>query len=183
MDPAWLVTSASSFSLQLNSAPFTSPACSTALVPAACQGWRQFIYSTSHNAVFMQYWLLNYNTACPSGWTAFGADCFTSSPASPLTGGPLTAGNLASAVFNGTATAGNDTVSLSDGALAAAVSNPDSVLDLSAQWNTAEFAVVGGGGGSQAVFGLCTNLAVRISPRQGTWRQARYLTHRTAPPG
>ena len=58
-------------------------------------------------------------------------------PGQPLTGGPLTAGNLASAVFNGTATAGNDTVSLSDGALAAAVSNPDSVLGLSAQWNTA----------------------------------------------
>ncbi len=82
MDPAWLVTSASSFSLQLNSVPFTSPACSTALVPAACQGWQQFIYSTTHNAVFMQYWLLNYNTACPSGWTALGADCFTNSPAS-----------------------------------------------------------------------------------------------------
>ena len=166
-DSGTTVASVGSFSLQLNSSFFTSPACSTALVPAVCQGWQQFIYSSTANVVFMQYWLLNYNTTCPAGWSAFGGDCFTNSPATTLTGGPLTAANLAGAVFNGIATAGNDTVSLSDGSLAAAVSNPDSMVNLSTNWTTAEFAVVGDGGGSQANFGAGTTLAARTSVDNG----------------
>jgi len=167
-DSGTVVTSVGSFSLQLNSAPFTSPACSTALVPAVCHGWQQFIYSTNANMVFMQYWLLNYNTTCPTGWATFGGDCFTNSPATTLTGGPLTAANLASAVFNGIATGGNDAVSLSDGGLAASVSNPDSMLNLSPNWTTVEFTVVGDGGASQAVFGAGTTLAVRTSVDNGS---------------
>jgi hypothetical protein len=169
-DTGTVVTSVGTFSLQLNSQFFTSPACATALVPAVCQGWQQFIYSSTSNIVFMQYWLINYDTTCPAGWTTFGGDCFTNSPATTLTGGPLTAANLASEVLNGIATggAGNDTVSLSDGGLAAAVSNPDSMLDLSAGWTTAEFAAVGDGGGSQATFGAGTTLAVRTSVANGS---------------
>jgi hypothetical protein len=167
-DTGSTVTSVGNFSLQLNSAPFTSPACSTALVPAVCQGWQQYIYSSTFNVVFMQYWLLNYNTTCPAGWMTSGGDCFKNSTASTLTGGPLTAANLASAVFNGIATSSNDAVSLSDGTLAAAVSNSDSVLDLSPNWTTVEFAVVGDGGGSQANFGAGSTLAVRTSVDNGS---------------
>jgi hypothetical protein len=168
-DTGTVVTSVGNFSLQLNSAPFTSPACSTALVPAVCHGWQQFIYASTSNIVFMQYWLLHYNTTCPTGWISFpGGDCFENSPARTLTGGPITAANLAGALFNGIATSTNDTVSLSDGTIAAAVSNPDNVLTLSPNWMTVEFAVVGDGGGSQAVFGAGTTLAVRTAVDNGS---------------
>jgi hypothetical protein len=167
-DSGSVVTSVSNFSLQLNAAPFTSPACSTALVPAACQGWQQFLYSSTSNVVFMQYWLLNYNKTCPAGWIVSGGDCFTNSPATTLSKGPLTAANLASVFFSGTATSGNDTVALSDGSLAAAVSNSDSMLDLSPNWTTVEFTVVGDGGGSQANFGAGSTLAVRTSVNNGS---------------
>ncbi len=168
-DAGTVVTSVGSFSLQLNSAPFTSPACSGALVPAICQGWQQFIYSSTFNEVFMQYWLLNYDTTCPAGWNPFAGDCYKNSPASTLSGGPLAAANLASAALSGTASGGgNDTASLVDGSLAASVSNADSVLDLSANWMTTEFAVVGDGGGSEAMFGAGSTLTVRTTVNNGS---------------
>ena len=168
-DAGTVVTSVGSFSLQLNSAPFTSPACSGALVPALCQGWQQFLYSTTFNEVFMQYWLLSYDTTCPAGWNPFAGDCYKNSPASTLSGGPLTAANLASAALSGTASGGgNDTTSLVDGSLAASVSNSDSVLDLSANWMTTEFAVVGDGGGSEAMFGAGSTLTVRTTVNNGS---------------
>lgn len=168
-DAGSVVTSVGSFSLQLNSAPFTSPTCATALVPALCQGWQQFIYSSTFNEVFMQYWLLNFDTTCPAGWNPFAGDCYKNSPATTPSGGPLTAANLASAALSGTASGGgNDTASLVDGALAASVSNADSVLDLSAGWMTSEFAVVGDGGGSEAMFGTGSTLTVRTTVNNGS---------------
>ena len=43
-----------------------SPACSGASIPANCQAWQQFVYTTDGNIVFMQYWLIDYNASCPS---------------------------------------------------------------------------------------------------------------------
>jgi hypothetical protein len=168
-DSGSVVTSVGSFSLQLNSSFFASPTCSGALIPADCLGWQQFIYSTTYNEVFMQYWLINYDTTCPGGWYTYGGDCYVNSAATALTGGPLTASNLASAALTGAAASGgNDTVSLVDGSLAAAASNADSVVDLSAYWTTAEFAVVGDGGGSEAMFGSGSTLSVRTAVDNGS---------------
>jgi hypothetical protein len=58
------------FSLQLNAKPFKTPMCGGSPNPL-CLGWQQFLYSTTANQVFMQYWLLTYNTTCPSGWNTF----------------------------------------------------------------------------------------------------------------
>jgi hypothetical protein len=110
---------ANAFSLQLNSQFFSgSPACSGSGNPSGCQAWQQFVYDYDNATgyVFMQYWLINYNATCPSGWNTSSNDCWINSPASTLTGGPLTAGNLASVKLSGSATSGgNDAVSLSIG--------------------------------------------------------------------
>ena len=58
---------ANTFSLQLNTQFFTTPACSGAQTPGNCMGWQQFLYDTHSNDVFMQYWLINYVSTCPSG--------------------------------------------------------------------------------------------------------------------
>ncbi len=45
---------ANTFSLQLNTRPFTTSVCTS----TGCQGWQQFVYSNS-GFVFIQYWLLS----------------------------------------------------------------------------------------------------------------------------
>ena len=44
---------ANTFSLQLNTQFFTTPACSGAQTPGNCMGWEQFLYDTHSNDVFM----------------------------------------------------------------------------------------------------------------------------------
>ena len=60
---------ANTYSLQLNTKPFTSSVCGPSPNPN-CKGWQQFIYSNSVVA-FIQYWLLRYDTACPATWNQF----------------------------------------------------------------------------------------------------------------
>lgn len=151
---------ANTFTLQLNSEFFTSPECAKAADPSKCLGWQQFVYESDTDTVFMQYWLITYNATCPSGWFSYSGDCYTNSPASTVTGGPLTAKELAKVELSGSATAGGeDEVSLSIGSgQASLASAKDSKVDLSAQWNTTEFGVYGDGGGSEAYFGTGTSL-------------------------
>jgi hypothetical protein len=148
------------FSLQLNSEFFSSPACAGAHDPSRCLGWQQFVYTTDPNLVFMQYWLINYNVACPTGWFNYYGDCYTNSPAQRVPDGPLTASDLASTQLEGSADqGGNDQATVYTGVgRAAMVSNPDSVVDLASYWNTSEFGVYGDGGGSEAYFGANTTI-------------------------
>jgi hypothetical protein len=151
---------ANAFSLQLNTEPFATPACSGSSDPAACLGWQQFIYLTSGSAgyILMQYWLLNYNATCPANWATYGNSCYTDSPGSTVT--PLTAQDLASVQFSANAfSGGDDAVSLSVGSgQAAYVSNNDDMLDLASAWNTTEWGVFGDAGGAEAYFGSGTKL-------------------------
>jgi hypothetical protein len=155
------------FTLQLNSEFFTTPVCSGR--DSKCQGWQQFIYETTSSTVFMQYWLLNYDTTCPTGWhtVMYGSAiyCYTNSSASSLPGNALTAAGLATVELQGQATAdGNDQVSMSVGSgQATLVANSDSKLDLSSQWDATEFGVFGDGGGGQANFGRKTTLEAQTS--------------------
>ena len=60
---------ANEFSLQLNTQFFSgSPACAKAGTPSKCLAWQQFVYTTDSNIVFMQYWLIDYDAKCLSGW-------------------------------------------------------------------------------------------------------------------
>lgn len=159
------------FTLQLNTQFFSgSPACSGAASPTKCLAWQQFVYETSSNLVFMQYWLIYFDKTCPSGWESYSAgtsttDCYKNSPASSLPGSALTAAGLATSQLEGiAASGGNDEVSLSNGSgQATEVTNPDSVLDLSAKWNTTEWGVFGDGGGGEAYFGPKTTLEAQTA--------------------
>jgi hypothetical protein len=78
----------------------------------------------------MQYWLINYDATCPSGWYTYGSDCYTNSNAAEVS--TLTASQLATVQMTGSATAGgNDAVPLSVGSgTATSVTNGDSKVDL-----------------------------------------------------
>jgi hypothetical protein len=158
---------ANSFSLQLNTQFFAgSPACSGSSDPAGCQAWQQFVYTyedSSIGYVFMQYWLINYDSTCPSGWYTYSGDCYTNSNAAEVS--TLTASQLGSVQLAATAAAGgNDGVSLSLGSgQATAVTAADSMIDLASSWNTTEWGVFGNGGGSEALFGSNSSLEAQTA--------------------
>lgn len=165
---------ANAFSLQLNSQFFANtPACAGSSDPADCLGWQQFIYARSAsgsgtpNDIFMQYWLIYYDAACPAGWntvTSHGTtDCYTNSPAATVS--TVTAKNLATVKLTGSANStGNDAVSESVGSgKATSVSNSDREIDLASYWNGAEWGVFGDGGGGEADFGTKTTLEAQTA--------------------
>jgi hypothetical protein len=153
---------ANAFSLQLNSQFFSgSPACAKSGDPSGCLAWQQFVYtyeSRRSGDIFMQYWLINYDATCPSGWFSYSSDCYTNSNAATVS--TLTAAELASVNLTSSAASGGlDGVSLSVGSgNATSVTNSDSKVDLATYWNTAEWGVYGDGGGSEANFGSNTTL-------------------------
>jgi hypothetical protein len=146
-----------SFSLQLNSQFFSgSPACARSSDPANCQAWQQFAYTYNGGGtgdLFMQYWLINYDATCPSGWYSYSGDCYTNSAASRVS--EVTAKELATVKLSGSAVSGGeDAVSMSVGSgQATTVTGKDSKVGLAAAWNTTEWGVYGDGGGSAADFG------------------------------
>ncbi len=148
------------FSLQLNTQFFSgSPACATAKSPSKCQAWQQFVYTTDSNIVFMQYWLIDYNATCPSGWFTYSTDCYTNSSASTLGGPALTAKSLATLSLTGSAkSGGNDQVQIITGGHAARATGKDAKIALAGHWNTSEWGVYGDGGGGEAVFGKSNTL-------------------------
>jgi hypothetical protein len=153
-----------SFSLQLNTQAANTGYCQPNLQdpgPVYClDQWQQFVYLDG--ALFMQYWLIGVNGACPSGWGSYDndgqADCWTNStqvvavPAFPLA-------DLGEVTM--TAVAGStDSVTLGVGTTLYAVSQA-SFLGLWNWWNQAEFNVFGPGGGSEVVFDPGSTVLVR----------------------
>lgn len=161
------------FSLQLNTKPFTTPVCAGSPNPG-CLGWQQFIYSTTFNEVFMQYWLLTYNTTCPFGWNTFmfpmSTDiyCWKNSAGGSLSGGPLTVAGLTGTQLTGSASAATDAVVMTTGSGSASASASDNVLRLSNDWKGVEFALVGDCCGTQANFSGGTTINVRTTTHSGT---------------
>lgn len=165
---------ANTFSLQVNTKPFTSPKCAGSPNPG-CLGWQQFIYSTTYNVVFMQYWLLKYNTTCPGGWTTFmfpmSTDiyCYQNSMSGTLSGGALTVAGLTGAQMTTTAAnGGNDTVKLTTATGFASAVAADSLLKLATGWKGVEFAIVGDCCGTQANFSPGTSIRVRTVVHHGS---------------
>jgi len=148
---------ADSYSLQINTNRFVTPLCNDAAAPASCRGWQQFLYSSDGGTVWMQYWLINFNKACPDGWRqspkapAAPVHCVTDSPSVQAPKQPIT--ELINLCLNATAvTGGNDTVTLITKNKAYAQSNADSVFGLHLRWTDAEFLIAGDGNSSQAHF-------------------------------
>jgi hypothetical protein len=158
---------ANAFSLQINSQFFSgSPACDGSSDPSQCQAWQQFVYTYSDTVtglIFMQYWLLNYDATCPSGWYTSGNDCWTNSNANIVD--TVKASDLANIALSGSAASGgNDSVSLAFGAgQATSVTNSDSVLDLASFWTVTEWGVYGDGNASEADFGPGTTLEAQTA--------------------
>jgi hypothetical protein len=167
---------ANSFTLQLNTAPFSSPTCSG----SGCRGWQQFIYSSngsSGGSVFIQYWLLDYSGTCPSGWYTYSNDCYRNS--NTAHGVPAqTISSLGVMSLTGTATAGgaDDTI-LQVGNTLYSVKPGDNVLDLAGRWQIAEFNIFGNGGGSQAVFNAGSSMTVNVTVHSGTTHAPTCIYH------
>ena len=167
INPANNEPAPNTFSLQLNSNFFSTPACAG---HAECEGWEQFVYgdAPAENEVFIQYWLLRYNKKCPGGWSEFkfpmSSDiyCYTNSNASPLSGGRLTASELSGTTFEASAdTSGEDAVVLTTPSGNATATGAGNMLDLASGWKAAEFALVGDCCATQATFSADTTMTVQ----------------------
>lgn len=169
IDPSTGLPAANTYTLQLNTKPFPTLMCVSI---AGCQGWQQFVYESTNNVVYIQYWLLNYNASCPAGWKTYGGDCWRNSAipsAATLPGGPLTVSGLAGATFTGSAdVSGNDTVVLTTASGHATGSGVGALLGLGSAWKGVEFAVVGDGNGTQATFSPGTTFAVHTTTHSNT---------------
>lgn len=159
---------ANTYSIQLNSQFFASPACSGAANPNNCLGWEQFVYSSSERAGFMQYWLINYGSRCPSGgWMSYSGDCYRNSAAVSI---PTEAITLLSGLkLSGAAVSGGqDTLVFTTPSRAYSTTGADSVVTLAKYWNAAEFNVIGDGGGSEAKFNRGSSVTVDIALDDGS---------------
>jgi hypothetical protein len=184
---------ANTYTLQLNSAPFTTSACSGSPTPATCQGWQQFVFDGAGGGGFIQYWLLRYGpagTMCPTprhagscggfawsdGWCPFQfsptgpvycvVNAATAAPAPATPVSSLGSTSLTGSAAGGGAT--SDSIHIGIGSTLHAASGNNYFPDLGTQWQAAEFNVFGDGNGSQAVFGNPTTLTVRTAVSSGT---------------
>jgi hypothetical protein len=166
---------ANAYTLQINTEFFKSTACtgSPNTDPVTgCRGWEQFVFennNVSHRA-YIQYWLIRYNTTCPSGWTQepSGTDIYcvilnNSSGAVGTSAVPVT--NLSQVTLTGTADAGGDSITMTVGGMAYTRAGDNSV-NAAAGWTIAEFNVLGDGGnavgvGSQAGFNAGASIVTR----------------------
>jgi hypothetical protein len=160
---------ANDYSLQLNSNFMNTSACSG---HSGCLAWQQFIYSSGEQAVFMQYWLINYGT-CPSGWNTYGSSCWMNSAAVSVPEIPISELKQLS-VWANAYSGSYDQVGLGTGNYSVPggitafggdfflVKEPDSVLYLTSDWKESEFNIFGDGGGSAATFNSGASLQVLI---------------------
>jgi hypothetical protein len=161
------------YSLQLNTNPFSNTLCGGA-PNRSCVAAQQFLYvsagagvsescSGGVPCVFMQYWLVNYNTdgtTCPdASWhTSAPNSCFKNStngvavPHAPIT----TLGQLA---LTGTAGTSDSAVYTTATTLYSVFQS--SVLGLSSGWQAAEFNILGNAGGSNAHFNSGSSIVVQ----------------------
>jgi hypothetical protein len=158
------------YTLQVNTNPLTSTACGGSPNPS-CRGWEQFVFFNDGTAgsVFIQYWLLRYNTTCPAGWGQFQftgqTDIYCVRNATMGAGTPnQPIGNLANLTLSGTANPAGDSVSFSTGTHVYGAAGDNSVAAASA-WQFAEFNVFGAGGNSAGGGGATFNSGASIVPR------------------
>jgi len=150
------------YTLQINTDFFQSSVCAASPNPG-CRGWEQFVFennNVSHRA-FIQYWLIQYNTTCPAGWTQFpnGSDIYCvilSNSSGAVSTPPVPVTNLGQVTLTGNADAGGDSIVMTIGG-SAFTRVGDNAVNASSGWRIAEFNIVGDGGnavgvGSQATF-------------------------------
>ena len=152
------------YSIQLNSNFMTGTAvCSGHSYEGnACMSWEQFVYSSSEQSAFMQYWLIYYGKTCPSGWNTDAGSCWKNSAAVSVPKEAIS--TLSTQKMAGTAAkGGNDTLTFTVSGKAYSTSGADSVTDLGTAWNQSEFNIIGDGGGSKATFNTGSSITVNIA--------------------
>jgi hypothetical protein len=157
-------STSNTYSIQLNSNFMSKARCHTI---SGCQAWEQFVYSSSSQEAFMQYWLIGQGT-CPSGdWMSDGDDCYMNSAG--VTVPQLAISGLSTMKMSGTAVrAGNNTLVFTADGDAYSTSGKDSVVELALDWNASEFNIIGDGDGSEAVFNTGSSITVKIAVTDGT---------------
>ena len=161
------VYGANSYSLKLNSDFMNTKACNGAKNPSQCLAWLQYVYSSDFTSAFMQYWLINWDTTCPSGWNSYGGDCYTNSTAVGVPKEVIS--KLKTLEISGSAVAGGlDTLIMYVGTTAYKTTGRDSVVYLATAWTESEFNIVGDGGGSEANFNSGSSITVKIAVKNGT---------------
>jgi len=168
---------ADAYTLQVNTNTFASSACAGSPNPS-CQGWEQFVYENNNvsHRVFIQYWLIQYNTACPAGWTQFNFTgsgdiyCFRSTTTASLPAGQPVS-NFGNMTLGASVTTTSDQATITAGSNAAMIVGLNAVA-ASAGWTDAEFNVFGDGGnadgGGQAAFGANSTIVVKTTVHNGT---------------
>ena len=162
---------AGAYTLQINSNFFSSGTCSGSPNPN-CQGWEQFVFlnNGSNGSIVIQYWLIRYNTNCPSGWNQFSFTGSTdiycwrnASSGSPIIPNqPVT--NLDQISLTGAATGATDSIIYNSGTTAYSITGDNSVA-LSAGWTRSEFGIFGYGGNSDGGGEATFNNGSTIVPR------------------
>jgi hypothetical protein len=152
-----------SYSLQMNTSLFVSPACSTS-TNSSCRGWEQLIYDPQTQQAYFEFSLVDYVGNCPqpfvSSYPAGSAKvCYFNSASSSVPA--VAAANLTDVAMLGATNATTDTLTMVVNGKAYALSQP-SVLGLANGWNDAEFNVYGEDNGTQASFNSPTALVVQI---------------------
>jgi hypothetical protein len=151
---------------------------------SGCTVWQQFLYAPDYLVkgkaeVFMQYWLLGWgSSACPGtfGRAGTSSNCVQNSAYVEAPDLPIT--DLGKMALEGTATAGgNDSVTFTYGSDAYTITGKDSVLDISAVWNRAEFNVVGNAGGSRADFNSGSTVTVTLLLFDGSTSAPTCVAH------
>jgi hypothetical protein len=164
------------YSLQLNANEFSTTVCGGA---PGCVGWEQFLFSQSQcnpfpsACIFIEYWLLNHGSPCPSGaWIYYAGTpttvpgCYMNTAFAPVAVQPLA--DLANLKLTGSASGGTDTVTLSTASGNIVATSQDNLLNLAQGWSGGEFNLVGDCCAFEAFFNAGSNLGVRLSAANGT---------------
>ena len=165
-----------SYSLQMNTNTASgTAACAQGPNAAGCTAWQQFVYLG--DALFLQYWLINYFAAapngasCPSGFSSYDNgyyvgttikhqyDCYVSS-SSAANVPSFPAADLPYIAMAADVSSGDQVTLYYFGQIMAISPSEGSVLHVNQWWNSAEFNVFGPGYGSAAVFNYGTTMAV-----------------------
>ena len=165
------------YAMQMNSNTYTPSICGT-LTDCA---WVQFIFSQtqcgSSPCAFIEYWLLNHTSPCPTNasWTYYDGSvpgttpgCYLNTPSKSLAAVPLS--DLGSLRVIAKTQGGNDIVTISDvsGTLGSQ-SNP-SIANLSSGWTGVEYNLVGDCCSTETFFTSTTtaSLTLRVATVNGT---------------
>ncbi|HYL28021.1 MAG TPA: hypothetical protein VEW74_09320, partial [Candidatus Nitrosotalea sp.] len=160
-----------SYTLQLNSDFFPTSACAS--IPY-CGGWEQFVFENPPHSLrgflFIEDWLVPMPlgrgglSGCPpsAGWQYVGIGCVQNSQAVRIPN--VSVKDLGQVVETGRASLSGDSIYLSVGSTEYGMRKiqGDGVVDLAANWDGAEFNIVGDAGGDIAKFNAGSTITVNL---------------------